>query len=345
MRYWNRRQFLATCAGTGLAAICPVVGADREAALLTRGIVLVPGDLTLADWPARVAAAQLTTIGIHHPTSPKAVAEWIRSDTGQRFLEACKAAHVAVEYELHAMRELLPRSLFAKDPQLFRMDAGGQRVADANCCVHSQSALEMIASNAASVARDLRPTTGRYFYWGDDGLPWCACPKCRELSPSEQSLLISNSILRALRRDAPNAKLAHLAYDNTMQAPRKVKPDEGVFLEFAPIHRKYDVAYARQQAPADADRIEALDANLEVFPKHDAQVLEYWLDVSRFSGWKRPAVKLPWNREVFQSDVAAYRARGIRHITSFAVWIDADYRERFGELEFLREYGAGLVGA
>jgi hypothetical protein len=70
--------------------------------------------------------------------------------------------------------------------------------------------------------------------------------------------------------------------------------------------------------------------------------LEYWLDVSRFSGWKRPGVWLPWRKEVFLSDVETYRARGIGHVTTFAAWIDADYVKRHGELVFLGEYGAGL---
>ena len=36
------------------------------------------------------------------------------------------------------------------------------------------------------------------------------------------------------------ASLAHLAYANTLTPPEKVNPVEGVFLEFAPINRRYD---------------------------------------------------------------------------------------------------------
>ena len=72
-------------------------------------------------------------------------------------------------------------------------------------------------------------------------------------------------------------------------------------------------------------------------------MLEYWLDVSRFSRWKRPGVKLPWNREVFVADVEAYWNLGIRHVTTFAAWIDAKYQERFGDLSFIQEYGQGLL--
>ena len=186
------------------------------------------------------------------------------------------------------------------------------------------------------------PPPGRYFFWGDDGEPWCRCDKCRDLSDTDQALLLENHLLKALRRQDPNAQLAHLAYANTIQPPQHVQPLPGVFLEYAPIHRSYDVPYAQQTRAQDKDGLPALDANLKVFPSGTAQVLEYWLDVSRFSGWKRPGVRLPWHKEVFLSDVETYRSRGIGHVTTFAAWIDADYVKRHGELVFLAEYGAGL---
>ena len=147
---------------------------------------------------------------------------------------------------------------------------------------------------------------------------------------------------KALRRQDPNAQLAHLAYANTIHPPQHVQPLPGVFLEYAPIHRSYDVPYAQQTRAQDKDGLPALDANLMGFPAGTGQVLEYWLDVSRFSGWKRPGVRLPWHKEVFLSDVETYRSRGIGHVTTFAAWIDADYVKRHGELGFLAEYGAGL---
>jgi len=350
----QRRAFLAQ-AGRGMAlGVTGLVfgpacrtAAERErghdSALKTRGVVLVPEDLSLADWPERARRAGLTTIGIHHPSSPLAVVRWVGSEAGGKFLEDCRKLGLEVEYELHAMRELLPRDLFAKEPGLFRMGDSGDRTPDANCCVHSARALEIIAENASKIAGSLRPTTGRYFFWGDDGQPWCRCPKCRELSDPEQALVLENSLLAALRRLESRAQFAHLAYANTLRPPAKVRPDPGVFLEYAPIARRYDIPYAMQRGPADKDGLQALEANLRVFPPDTAQVLEYWLDASRFSQWKRPAVRIPWNRQVFLSDVRTYSALGIRHVTTFAAWVDADYLKRFGDLAFLDEYGAGLM--
>ena len=289
----------------------------------TRGVILTPEDLAWNAWPDRAAAAGLTTIALH-PT-PGRVAAFVDSEAGQAFLARCRALGLQVEYELHAIGELLPRSLFEKDPTFFPMNKLGERVREVNLCAHSEAALQIAAENALTIARRLRPTTGRYFLWGDDGAPWCRCPRCRSLSDSDQALLFENVLLEALRRDDPQARLAHLAYANTLLPPTQLKPAPGVFLEFAPIRRRYDLPYAEQNGPGFADPLEALDANLAVFGAPDAQALEYWLDASRFSGWKKPPVKIPWNREVFAADLAAYAARGVRHITTFAVQVDADY--------------------
>jgi hypothetical protein len=221
------------------------------------------------------------------------------------------------------------------------MNEQGQRTADANLCVHSARALDIAAENALALAQTLKPTTGRYFFWGDDGSPWCRCPDCRGLSDSDQALLFENRLLQALRKTEPRAQVAHLAYGNTLPPPKQLKPAPGIFLEYAPIHRRYDLPYAAQQDQSHQDRLEMLDANLAVFGAQNAQVLEYWLDVSRVSRWKKPALKLPWNSAVFAADLDTYGARGIRHVTSFAVFIDADYLLRHGEPP-LDEYGAKL---
>jgi hypothetical protein len=312
------------------------------ATFLTRGVVLVPEDLPLADWPARAARAGLTTIALHHGSSTSRVTEFINSASGREFLSACARLGLHVEYELHAMRDLLPRELFADRPELFRMDELGKRTPDANLCVHSEPALQVVSSNALRLARQLRPTTSRYFLWGDDGLPWCRCPLCIGFSDSDQALLLENRLVRELRTLDPGAQLAHLAYANTITPPRKVKPAPGIFLEFAPIGRRYDVPYAQQSGAEAKDGLTSLTDNLQLFPADTAQVLEYWLDVSRFSNWKRPAVELPWNKDVMTADTASYAKLGIRHVTTFAVWIDADYLKRFGEPAPVQEYGGTL---
>jgi len=45
---------------------------------------------------------------------------------------------------------------------------------------------------------------------------------------------------------------------------------------------------------------------------------------------------------VREADLETYGSRGIRHVTSFAVFVDAEYHRRYGEPEFIREYGEAL---
>jgi Domain of unknown function (DUF4838) len=342
----DRRRFLRTGVAAWLLGGAVTVGRAKETrpTFATRGVVLVPEDLTLGDWPERASRGGLTTIALHHGVSPKEVVRTVESDAGKKFLDQCRRLGLQVEYELHAMSELLPRDLFEKDRDLFRMNDKGQRTPDANVCVHSKAALDVIGERATALAKTLRPTTGRYFLWGDDGKPWCHCDKCRPLTDSDQGLILTNHLAKVIRASDDKASVAHLAYANTLAAPKEIKPADGVFLEFAPINRRHDVPYAKQTGSTDRDGLGLLDANLKVFSAATAQVLEYWLDVSRASKWKRPAAKLPWNKEVFRADVEAYATRGIRHVTTFAAWVDAEYRKRFGEPEFIAEYGAGLGG-
>jgi len=346
----SRRQFLL--AGLQIAASRPScisrpasARIDRERQepfFKTRGVVLTTADLSSLDWPNMAAGAGLTTIATH--VTPSEVSKFIQSDRGHEFLIQCRERGIEVEHELHAMNDLLPRDLFEKDPSMYRVNEQGERSPNFNCCVHSSRAMKTVGENAVKYAGILKPTTGRYFYWTDDGSPMCRCSRCRVYSDSDQALILENEMLRALRKVDPRTTLAHLAYARTMEVPVQVKSTSGIFLEFAPIGRTWSEPIDHREAKEGqhGQYLDLLDANLEVFGKEGAQVLEYWLDVSLFSSWKRNAKKkLPWRRDVFLQDIKAYARRGIRHITSFAVYIDADYVRQYGQPP-LDEYGKRL---
>lgn len=362
----SRRGFLRIATPTAAVAACASAlscgthrvprggGVAEHGATATRGVVLYPFDLTLADWPERARRAGLTTIGLHAARRFDVLRDFIEGKAGRRFLRQCERNDLAIEFELHAMGELLSRELHLKDPALFRVDERGDRNPDANCCPSSAAALDIIASKAVEWARLFQPTTHRYFYWPDDGAQWCHCSRCRDLAASDQALRVENHVLRALRAQDPRAALAHLAYSHTLAAPQRVQPEPGIFLEFAPIQRNHVRSIGERAAATQAGAggpdpgtnagyLDILAANLRIFGTDTAQVLEYWLDVSRFSGWKRPAVKLPWDAAVCRADIAAYRALGLKHITTFATFMDADYVGRHGDFQpVLDEYGAAL---
>ncbi len=345
----SRRGFMAAAGFCGAAGSI-LRGSEnaatrpaRKQVAATRGVVLLPGDLTLSDWPERVRQAGLTTIGIHDPVSPRNIVRFVQSERGRKFLEKCRELGLEVEYELHAMSELLPRALFKDEPALSRMDEKGERTADANLCISSERALRIAEESAVEIAGALRPTTHRYFFWGDDGRPWCRCPQCSALSESDQALVLENRLIEGLRKADPLAKLAHLAYANTLAPPKKIKPRPRIFLEFAPIQRRYDIPFSKEDDAKNREALDALKGNLAVFGAEDAQALEYWLDCSRFSGYRKPAVKVPFVERAFLEDLETYGSLGIRRLTTFAVYIDADYVKRHGEPP-LEAYGRGLLG-
>jgi hypothetical protein len=199
----------------------------------------------------------------------------------------------------------------------------------------------VIGEQAAALAGQLTPTTHRYFLWADDGRPWCQCPQCRELSPSDQNLTAMIAILRGLRTADSQAALAALAYHDTLDPPTQVKPVEGLFLEYAPISRSWQVPLNDPSSEVNQEHVERLRRTIESFGARESQVLEYWLDASRHSSWQRPAVKLPVTPEVMAADAEFYHSLGFEHATTFGCYLDAEYFERFG-MPPVREYGRAL---
>ena len=346
----KRRDFLKQAAAMAAIGVggCMAGGRGSRNTAATRGVVVSARDLSGAfDWPRLAHEAGLTTIATH--IGPRDVIPFVLRGRGERFLDACARYGLQVEHELHAIDWLLPRDMFASDPSFFRMNAKGERTPDSNCCPSNPFAIEVITCRAVEVARICRSTTGRHFFWMTDNGEKCNCRKCKGLSGAEQAVIVENAIVRALRAEIdPDATLAHLAYQFTMDPPRLVKPDPALFLEFAPIERWRAKGMQRREPLADGGPwLEKLDRLLEVFPSATAQALEYWLDASLFSKWQKPLAKIPWDAARTRDEIAAYRKRGIRHFTTFAVNVDDDYVADFSadSLACVREYGSLLAAA
>lgn len=344
----KRRNFIKQAAAMAAIGVggCIAGGRGSRNATATRGVVVSARDLSGAfDWPRLAHEAGLTTIATH--IGPRDVMPFITSGRGERFLDACARYGLQVEHELHAIDWLLPRDMFSSDPSFFRMNAKGERTPDSNCCPSNPFAIEVIACRAVEAARICRSTTGRHFFWMTDNGEKCNCRKCKGLSGAEQAIIVENAIVRALRAEIdPDATLAHLAYQFTMDPPRLVKPDPALFLEFAPIERWRAKGVQRREPLAEGGPwLEKLDRLLEVFPSATAQALEYWLDASLFSKWQKPLARIPWDAARTRDEITAYRKRGIRHFTTFAVNVDDDYVADFGtdSLACVREYGSLLA--
>lgn len=257
----------------------------------------------------------------------------------QNKLQQVRDMGIAIEYEMHALSWLLPRELYATHPDWFRMNEEGQRVNDYNLCVSNQDALEHLSSRAQELASRLKSDTGKYYFWSDD-VPntFCNCEKCRHLSPSDQALTIYHAILKGIRRVDPTAKQCYLAYHETVAVPQNVTPEDGIFLEYAPINRDTKVPLTDTSCEANLAFYEAIKPLLAYFGTKDAQALEYWLDNSMFSNWTKPPKPITICTDTIRRDIQFYSQCGFEGITTFGCYLSDDYMDLYGTPPIV-EYG------
>ena len=296
---------------------------------MTTSILIHPEELT-KKWIDRAVRLGCDAIALH-PRGGKEAADTLAElltlfDVPEYrvLLDYAAARGLEIEYEFHALSYLLPRALFAEHPEYFRMDENGKRSPDCNLCFSNADALSIVKTRAAELAARLYRSTDRFYFWADDvHTGTCHCEKCRGLSPSDKNLLLMNAMIEGIRRKNPNARLACLAYRDTLAVPTAVKPAEGIFLEYAPIERD---AHTPIEAQSDGRERE-----LVRFFGDGAKVLDYWLDNSLFSKWKKPPARFSPDRAVIAADLEYYERIGFESVSSFACFLGDDYEALYGE--------------
>lgn len=310
---------------------------------MRKKLILLTKELS-RKWIDRMRDEGVDTIGIHPggasvPAAKrmKDTLETLASDSYRELLDYAAESGLTIEYEMHAGGWLLPREMFSLHPEYFRENAAGERTPDLNFCVSNAEALKIVAERAVELTKKLYRSSPTYYIWMDDVCDGscCSCEQCRKLSPSDQQMKVMNAIVKRLREEQPEAKLAYLAYFETLTPPRQERPEEGIFLEYAPNHR-----YLRKEGkaftPGDRENLREL---LEYFGKKDSWVLEYWYDNSLFSrGMKEPRKFSP-DAEEIRSEIRIYRELGFENMGSFACRLDEEYERLHGDVDI-----AGIGG-
>lgn len=81
-----RRQFLYSAVVASAGCASPAgFSAAASGRKLTKGVVLMPFDLTLADWPDRAHRAGLNTIGLHAVERFDALRAFVAGADGRAF--------------------------------------------------------------------------------------------------------------------------------------------------------------------------------------------------------------------------------------------------------------------
>ncbi len=299
--------------------------------MLRSSLLIHPEELT-KKWIDRMADAGVTTIALHPVGGHKAnlsledLVGRFKTEEFRSLLDYAGERGLDIEYEMHAARYLMPEYKLGEHPEWARMNEAGERVHDYNFCISNGDALDYFAERAAELVKKLYRSTNRYYLWLDDAKNSCCfCPECRKLSPSDQQMRVLNRIQRRLKEDNSKAELAYLAYFDTISPPKNEKPEEGIFLEYAPFTRDF------HKPVTEYAESEHLGALLNFFGKDSARVLDYWYDNSLYSKWKKPPLAFSVDKEVMKADFEFYRSLGFGEIASFACYLGEDYEELYGE--------------
>ena len=206
------------------------------------------------------------------------------------------------------------------------MMSNGERTDKTNFCPSSVEALDIVAKNAAKLSKRLYKSRPCFYFWLDDVKnAHCKCERCKELTPSDQQMIVVNAMLREIKKEIPDAKMAYLAYQDSLEAPKSIRPDDGIFLEYAPIEK-----YKTQDEELIKAERNALLSQREFFNFGEGKVLEYWLDNSLFSGWKKPPKKFVPDNVKIKKELAEYEKLGFQTAATFACFLGEDYEELYG---------------
>ncbi len=306
-----------------------------------KGIVLVPSDFEGVDWIEKMAKSGLNTLGLHSGGgAAHNVYNELKFMGEQSFRDKLIANNLEYEYEVHASDVLIDHSLFEEHPEYFPQNTRRRTpIGDANWCTSNPTALNMVVENALEMVRRLPSSTHRYFFWGVDRLQndWCHCEKCSHLNGADQALITANAIAERISEVDPLGQVCFLAYHGTLNGPKRIKPHERVFLEFAPFFRCYFHAFNDQNCAVNVHNREIFEHLITLFSPEKTHILEYWLDSSLYGFTQHPPLKPIFDKKLVEEDIRYYTSFGIKSITTFAVRQDGEYMAAHGDREF-QEY-------
>jgi hypothetical protein len=194
---------------------------------------------------------------------------------------------MTVEHGGHLLPELLPRDAVRALSREGRLDDASRETVERHVLAH--------------------PEADVLHLWGAD-VP-AGGSGGREAS--EAALRAANALGEVAESLRPGTQVAFLAYHDTLDAPRGVRPRENVCLVFAPRERCYEHALADPDCRTNPRYRDALLEQIEHFGATGAappRVFEYWFDAILFAGG------VPDLTETMADDLAFYREAGVHTV-------------------------------
>jgi hypothetical protein len=251
------------------------------------------------DWIDFCAKARLNRLAFHYTWPAK---DWYILLRTQLLPELRKRG-MEIEVGGHFLSTFLPRTLFQEHPEWFRMNEQGNRIADFNLNPFNRDALEYLTSRASEYLQQT-PEASLFHLWADDidGGGWSHESGMEISSPSDQALLVSNFLVKKVRQKLPAANVAYLAYHDTVNPPRVVKPNPGVIYLYAPRERCYAHALDDPACGLNRRYAQALEDGLPAFGSANAEVFEYYADEILYESTTNPPMP-----DVIGADLRYYR--------------------------------------
>jgi hypothetical protein len=217
------------------------------------------------------------------------------------------------------MSEMLPRELFEKHPELFRMfqpeDFGGKRINDSNFCTNNPETKRIVQENFRKKIKSMKGVYAVHC-WPDD-LPaggWCLCPLCRSYTPTDQSMIAMRHFAEVIAKEKSSIRIPVIAYHDTMYPSKLVPAPKRGFLLFAPRERCYAHSIDDPSCAKNRFYFKALQEWMAKFAEiGDAHTFEYYFDQILFRGL------YPFIPDVILGDMAAYQKAGIQTHMSLQV--------------------------
>ena len=110
-----------------------------------------------------------------------------------------------------------------------------------------------------------------------------SCAQCRKLSPQMQYMKVVNAIAAAQQSAAGGIPVAYLAYHDTIEPDRKLRPLPNVWFEWAPRERCYIHAIDDPACNINPRYHESLKRYIDIFEGR-GHVFEYYADAILFGG-------------------------------------------------------------
>jgi hypothetical protein len=261
---------------------------EDEPALSGRCLVL--GERALVEdaesWIVWAARQRVNCVFVHVSTAPEPVGSAPEATWGERRERAVALARergMTIEHGGHLLSELLTRGDVRALAEGHALGKTARGVLENHVRAH--------------------PEADVLHLWGADLPPGTRGGR----AVSEAALRTTNALAEVVEDAHPAAQVAFLAYHDTEEVPRGVRPRHNVCLLFAPRERCYDHALTDPACQRNARYRELFRAQVEHFGAAGAappRVFEYWFDAILFAGG------VPDLTVTMADDLAFYRDAG-----------------------------------